>query len=307
MQRVLITGANKGIGLALVQKVLERSPATFVFLGSRDRGRGEAAKSALLRTDGSWDSRIAVLEIDVDSDASVSAAAETLREGYVTAANPTPLYALVNNAGVMGAERGIQDTLNTNLYGVRRVCDAFLPFVDPAAGRLVMTSSASGPMFVASCTAEKKRVLTNPEISWEEIEAIARECEAVDGKPEQAAAMGYGNATKPLSAYGLSKALLNCYTMLLAVQFPHLLINAMSPGWIETDMTKHFLQGTGKTGREIGMKSPAEGTVAAMHLLFSDDIQGNGWYYGSDGVRSPLHRYRSPGDPPYTGDEDVAQ
>eukprot|EP00958_Prasinococcus_capsulatus_P011482 scaffold1141_cov369-Prasinococcus_capsulatus_cf.AAC.11 len=244
----------------------------------------------------------------------------------------------------MGAERGIQDTLNTNLYGVRRVCDAFLPFVDPAAGRLVMTSSASGtpeslpphgalclceelaltaptfaalppfalcslpgPMFVASCTAEKKRVLTNPEISWEEIEAIARECEAVDGKPEQAAAMGYGNATKPLSAYGLSKALLNCYTMLLAVQFPHLLINAMSPGWIETDMTKHFLQGTGKTGREIGMKSPAEGTVAAMHLLFSDDIQGNGWYYGSDGVRSPLHRYRSPGDPPYTGDEDVAQ
>jgi hypothetical protein len=28
---------------------------------------------------------------------------------------------------------------------------------------------------------------------------------------------------------------------------------------------------------------------------------GSGQYYGSDCVRSPFDKYRSPGDPPYTG------
>lgn len=31
-------------------------------------------------------------------------------------------------------------------------------------------------------------------------------------------------------------------------------------------------------------------------------LEGSGRYYGSDGLRSPLDRYRSPGDPPYQGD-----
>ena len=28
---------------------------------------------------------------------------------------------------------------------------------------------------------------------------------------------------------------------------------------------------------------------------------GNGWYYGSDGLRSPLHYMRNPGEPPWDG------
>ena len=52
---------------------------------------------------------------------------------------------------------------------------------------------------------------------------------------------------------------------------------------------------------EMGMKAPVHGTQAALHLLFGEP-GGNGWYFGSDAQRSPLDRYRSPGDPPYTGD-----
>jgi len=33
--------------------------------------------------------------------------------------------------------------------------------------------------------------------------------------------------------------------------------------------------------------------------LMGDPI-GSGHYYGSDCVRSPLDRYRAPGDPPYS-------
>jgi carbonyl reductase 1 len=38
-----------------------------------------------------------------------------------------------------------------------------------------------------------------------------------------------------------------------------------------------------------------------MFLLF-DESGGSGRYYGSDGVRSPLDRYRAPGSPPFEGE-----
>ena len=36
MKRILITGANKGIGLATVRRLLESYDETFLLLGSRD-------------------------------------------------------------------------------------------------------------------------------------------------------------------------------------------------------------------------------------------------------------------------------
>ena len=43
------------------------------------------------------------------------------------------------------------------------------------------------------------------------------------------------------------------------------------------------------------------GARTAMFLLFGE-LEGNGRYYGSDGLRSPLDRYRSPGSPGYRDD-----
>ena len=50
----------------------------------------------------------------------------------------------------------------------------------------------------------------------------------------------------------------------------------------------------------VGAKTPDEGTVAPMHLLFGE-LEGNGRYYGSDAKRSPLDKYRAPGSAPYNG------
>ena len=65
-------------------------------------------------------------------------------------------------------------------------------------------------------------------------------------------------------------------------------------------MTRHYAEERGKSPADLGMKPPAAGAKAPLHLLFGE-LEGNGRYYGSDAQRSPLDRYRSPGSPPYTG------
>lgn len=42
----------------------------------------------------------------------------------------SPLFGLINNAGV-GFGKSIPDTLDVNTYGPKRVCDAFIPLLDP--------------------------------------------------------------------------------------------------------------------------------------------------------------------------------
>ena len=53
------------------------------------------------------------------------------------------LFAICNNAGI-GFGNSIPDTLNTNLYGPKRVTEAFLPLLDPKVGRVVNVGSGGG-------------------------------------------------------------------------------------------------------------------------------------------------------------------
>ena len=58
MKRILITGANKGIGLATVRKLLESFGDTYVLLGSRDLTRGKEALENLLNGNPEFKDRI---------------------------------------------------------------------------------------------------------------------------------------------------------------------------------------------------------------------------------------------------------
>ena len=48
MKKILVTGGNKGIGLAIVKRLLKEFPDTYLLLGSRDVQRGEAAVKQLV-------------------------------------------------------------------------------------------------------------------------------------------------------------------------------------------------------------------------------------------------------------------
>lgn len=292
MRRILVTGANKGIGLAIVEAILGAHADSFVYLGSRDAGRGRAAAAALDRAHPGHGARLEVVALDVSDDASVRAASERVQQSLVGEV----LYGVVNNAGIGGGPNDHAAVLETNTLGVRRVCEAFLPLLEPRGGRIVNVTSASGPSFVASCSPERQRFFTDEQITWPRLAAFIEECLALSGDPAAFAAKGLGDG----SPYGLSKALANSYTLLLAREHPNLLVNACTPGFIETDMTRHFTRSSGKSPAELGMKPPADGARAPMHLLFGA-LDESGRFYGSDAKRSPLDRYRSPGSPEYTG------
>ncbi|MDJ0870037.1 MAG: SDR family NAD(P)-dependent oxidoreductase [Myxococcota bacterium] len=293
MRRILVTGANKGIGLAIVRGILEQHDDTSVLLGARDAQRGAAARQSLVAADAAHAERVWVLPLDVASEASVGAAAAQVAARFE--GETQPLYGLVNNAGIGLGSGDLAAVVQVNTLGVRRVCEAFLPLLDAAHGRIVNVTSAAGPNFVARCSAERQRFFLDPELDWPALAALIDECLAL---PDAAAfrARGLGDG----SPYGFSKACANTYTLLLAREHPNLAVNACTPGYIDTDMTRPRREASGRSPAEMGLKTPDEGAVCPLHLLFGQ-LEGSGLYYGSDARRSPLDRYRAPGSPPYTG------
>ncbi len=295
MNRILITGANKGIGLATVKKLLDSYSDTYVLLGSRDLTRGKQALENLLKGNPEFKDRVYLVQIDVEQDNSVKLAANEVAENF--GKTPGTLYGIINNAGIGNSVDGLEKILQVNTYGPKRVCDAFIPLLDASHGRIVNVTSASGPMYLSGINDEIKKLLTNPGITWTEIQDYMDKC--VDENANNNISSVHDSSSG--SAYGLSKACTNAYTIFLARQCPDLTVNACTPGFIETDLTRPMTVAGGKTPSEMGMKSPEEGASASVFLLMGNP-EGSGHYYGSDCLRSPIDWYRSPGDPPYTGD-----
>jgi len=139
----LVTGANKSIGYETARRLGEAGYR--IWLGSRDRERGEAA-AAELRQKGL---DVRMLEIDVASDASVEAAALRVFE------EDGRLDALVNNAGILGSMLApseepiaiIKDVYEVNVFGPIRTTQAFLPLLKAAPrANVVMVSSGLGSL-----------------------------------------------------------------------------------------------------------------------------------------------------------------
>ena len=308
MKKILVTGGNKGIGLAIVKTLLRDYADTQVLLGSRDISRGKAAiEDVIGELTSAIKPRVEMIQLDVCSDASVAAALETVKSKH------GELYGVINNAG--GIFDDARSTVNLNTYGVIKVTEAFIPIIKSPGGRIVMISSAAGPNWVAKCSRDMQDLLVNKDVTFSEVEEtvlkpylkIKEDTLSDDRKLEELEKIGLNDSGFAGAGYGVSKACVNVYTMELAKRFPKLLVNACTPGFIETDLTRPFAETSGRSPAEMGMKAPVEGTKAAMFLMMADleaEIPGyeSGRYYGSDGVRSPLHKYRSPGAPAYEGE-----
>lgn len=133
---VVITGANRGVGLALAKYWLERGAEVI----ATARKVNEAKELAALAGKG----KLRVLPLDVASDASVQAFAAELGD--------TAVDLLINNAGISGgwdklenlSVDNVRDVFNTNALGMLRVTLALLPRVPKRTGKLVHITSQMG-------------------------------------------------------------------------------------------------------------------------------------------------------------------
>jgi NAD(P)-dependent dehydrogenase (short-subunit alcohol dehydrogenase family) len=132
----LITGANKGIGLAIARSLAAQGLT--VIVGARDLALGEAAARSI-------GGSARAIALDVTSPASIAAAAAGLEQ----------LDVLVNNAGIARAGgpastaslAQAREVFETNVLGVIAVTQAMLPLLRRSpAGRIVNVSSSLGSL-----------------------------------------------------------------------------------------------------------------------------------------------------------------
>jgi NAD(P)-dependent dehydrogenase (short-subunit alcohol dehydrogenase family) len=194
----LITGASRGLGAETAARLAERGWT--VWLGVRDTAAGEALAKQLREEQ--QDADLRVLELDVTSDESVSAAYDAVR------AAGTGLDVHVNNAGISGTRALPADTapadfipvFGVNLLGPVRVTNAFLPLLQEAGHpRLVMVSSGMGSFAI---TQDRGRVEST---IWGIV-------------------------------YPSSKAALNMVTTMYAKSLPDVRVTAVDPGYTGTGL-----------------------------------------------------------------------
>lgn len=146
---VLVTGANKGIGREIAGALAGLGHT--VVIGARDPDAGDRAAADVVATGAD----AAAVPLDVTDPTSVAAAAGVVEERHGR------LDALVNNAAVSrtpGADLAdqqprsadldvVRSIFETNVFGVIRVTNAFLPLLRrSAAPRIVNVSSSTGSL-----------------------------------------------------------------------------------------------------------------------------------------------------------------
>jgi NAD(P)-dependent dehydrogenase (short-subunit alcohol dehydrogenase family) len=224
----VVSGANRGIGLAVVRGLAE--DGVTAVLGSRDPRSGEAAAAPLR----AQDLDVRPQQLDVTDQASIDRLARWVEDELGRC------DVLVNNAGILRSGRATDmdprvadEVWKVNALGAWRLAVAVIPLMRRGGGgRIVNVSSGAG--------------------SLSQMRAYA-------------------------PAYSVSKAALNAITRVLAAELREegILVNAVSPGWVATDM--------GGTGAP---RSLEQGAASVLWAVWIPDEGPTGGFF-SDGEPVP--------------------
>jgi NAD(P)-dependent dehydrogenase (short-subunit alcohol dehydrogenase family) len=219
----LVTGANKGIGREITRQLGEHRFT--VLAGARDEHRGRAAAAELSGSGAD----IRYVPLDVTDEGSIADIAAYAEKEFGR------LDVLVNNAAI-SLEKGrpvldipvdeVRAMFETNVIGVVALIRATLPLLRKARGRVINLSSGLGSV----------RLLADPD--------------GPDMGPD-------------VIGYSASKAALNMVTVLYsrALRDEGIAVNAVSPGWVATDLTGHQ-----------GFRTAEQGAAMAVRTATSADI-----------------------------------
>ena len=228
-KKILITGCNKGLGYELVSRLLSDAPEfDKIIMTARNNELGLAAKERLGNSD-----RLDYHILDVASQESIDQLKAYVLSTYVT------IDVLVNNAAVLFRPEDnhhliVKIHADINFFGVKNMTEAFLPLLEPS-GHVINFSSNLG----STCELESPELaarLWNPDLTLDQVTELAHEFAGLG--PDWAEKGWNLNGEKRI--YGISKALVNAYTRVLArdlsAQGSMIRVNAVHPGWVKTEM-----------------------------------------------------------------------
>lgn len=152
----VVTGANRGIGFEICRQLARQGLHTI--LTSRDESKGQAARQELVEEG----LDVAYHQLDITDPESVQHLAAHIQQEYGR------LDILVNNAGI-AIDKGtgvlhtdldtLRQTMETNLYGPLRLCQALVPLMRRQEyGRIVNLSSSMGQLSTMGSEAPSYRM-----------------------------------------------------------------------------------------------------------------------------------------------------
>ena len=244
----VIQGASRGIGLALVERLLERSGPGLVFATCRHPRRADALR-VLAKA---HPERLRVLTLDVADERSIAAAASCI------AARTPCVNLIVNCAGVLHEPHGMRPE--------RRLAD-----VDAGAFMRSVGTNALGPLLVAKHFAS----------------LFPRRGRAVFATLSARVGSIGDNRLGGWYAYRAAKAAQNMVTRNLAIELRRrhrgIVCVALHPGTVDTDLSKPFQAGVPAER----LHTPAAAAEHLLTVIDGLEDDSNGRFYAWDGRELP--------------------
>lgn len=267
---VLVTGANKGIGLQTCQQ-LARTGRFSVILTARNVQLGKDAANLINRQVPG--NHVIFLPLDVEDQYSIQQIVQTLKKDKLT------VDVLINNAGFLNYnvdKEVAKTTMNVNYFGLRKVTEAFLKNnlinTDFNDGRIINVSSQMGSLSSNSSQIVDDHFRDNfDKLSFDILDHLVKEFINDASNAKDLVKKGW-----PSDAYSFSKCAVNAYTRLVAKELQKLYdgkitCNALYPGWCRTDMGGYGAPRSAEQGAQV---------VTWLASAPKDEINANGELFG---------------------------
>ncbi|MEM9626164.1 MAG: SDR family NAD(P)-dependent oxidoreductase [Pseudomonadota bacterium] len=255
----LVTGANQGLGLALVRGLAtELGPDDVVYLTARDPAKGRAALESL----GTMRAQLAFERLDVTEEQSIADLADTIRDRH------GGLDIVASNAAArITKERSeaeqVRTFIETNNHGSCRLLKRLMPLLRPGAHYAIIASSFGR---LSNLPSHFHPLFDTDRLSLDDIEAsMDAYVEAMEGG--SAAKDGWPDWINVPSKIG-QVATARVAARLTRETRPDddILINAACPGLIDTEASRPWFDDMSKA------QSPDDAARAVVDLLLSPKI-----------------------------------